>query len=62
MKHAAAAAGWIATLALGVLLGLLAARFRLFDSPWAVAALALLVGVLIVTGVRAYRHLWDEDE
>lgn len=62
MKHAATAAGWIATLALGALLGWLAAQVRLFDSPWAVAMLALLIVVLIGIGAHAYTHLWDEDD
>lgn len=62
MKHVVTAAGWIALTALGLLLGLLAARVRLFDSPWAVVALVLLVVFLIGIGVHAGSHLWNEDD
>lgn len=53
---------WCALLAIAVLLGLLAARIRLFDSGWAVAVLGVVIAVLIGIGVHGYRHLWDEDE
>ena len=55
-------AGWLALFALGAALGLLAARVRLFDSPWAGAALVVLVMVLIGYGIHAAVHMWDEDD
>ena len=46
--------------ALAIGLGLVAARFRLFDSWTAVVALGLVVAVLIGFGLRASVQPWDD--
>ena len=47
------------TLAAGVGLGAIAARFRLLDSPWVVAALGVVMLLMIVVGIWAMAQPWD---
>lgn len=54
------ALGWNAlTIAAGVGLGAIAARFRLLDSPWVVAGLFVLVLSMIAIGIWAMAQPWD---
>jgi hypothetical protein len=50
---------WPLTIACCVVLGLVAARFRLLDSPIVVVALGVVVALIIAYGVRTTMQPWD---
>ena len=53
--------GWSASVALAVVVGLVAARYLLLDSTAAVIALGVIVTALIVAGLRAGARMWEDE-